>query len=146
MDLPRMTTWLILATTGKAATIIQGSIVHSCGDGLGLPVKNKSFCELKEKRLADFQKRLKTRKLVLDAPTEGAVLYPQAFAIITWKSVAVRWLYNSSHWRSWPVSSGGVEASSVGQECNRRRWSGHKYLQHVRPWIQTYPQQSYGSE
>ena len=57
--------YLILATTGKAATIIQGSTVHSAGDGLSLPVKNNSFCELKGKRLADFQKRLKTRKLVV---------------------------------------------------------------------------------
>jgi hypothetical protein len=56
---------LKLATTGMAATVINGSTIHSGKHGLGLPVGNSAFQKLKGKRLDEMQERLKNTVLVL---------------------------------------------------------------------------------
>ena len=56
---------LKLAPTGIAATVINGSTLHSGKYGLGLPVGRSIFKLPKGKRLSDMQERLKKTVLVL---------------------------------------------------------------------------------
>ena len=54
-----------LATTGKAATVIGGSTVHSPKYGLGVPVSEKQLKKLSGKTLQRLQERLKGVKLIV---------------------------------------------------------------------------------
>jgi hypothetical protein len=57
----------IMATTGKAATVIGGSTVHSTKQGLALPVGRTVFKELKGRCLQQLQTRYaKIRLVVID--------------------------------------------------------------------------------
>jgi hypothetical protein len=55
----------IMATTGKAATVIGGSTVHSSKQGLALPVGKAVFKELKGKTLQKLKKRFSNIRLVV---------------------------------------------------------------------------------
>ena len=59
------TDFAVFATTGKAATVLDASTLHSCRTGLGLPVGKKVFAKLSSGLLQIFQERFKTLKLVL---------------------------------------------------------------------------------
>jgi hypothetical protein len=59
--------YLVMATTGKAATVIGGSTVHSVKDGLGIPIDPKAFQVLEGATLKNLQIRLKDLKpIVID--------------------------------------------------------------------------------
>ena len=54
-------TYLILATSAMAATVISGVTVHSSEYGLVIPLENK-YVEVKGRELRKYQKRLKNLK------------------------------------------------------------------------------------
>ena len=56
--------YLIMAPTGKAASNVSGSTIHSHKEGLGLPVKGK-LRELNGEKLNYFQRKYKYLKLVI---------------------------------------------------------------------------------
>jgi ATP-dependent DNA helicase PIF1 len=53
--------YAVLATTGLAATNVHGSMVHSWKEGLGFPVHNAKFTELKGQTLIRMQARYKDK-------------------------------------------------------------------------------------
>jgi hypothetical protein len=55
----------VMATTGKAATVIGGSTVHSVKDGLGIPIDPTAFKALEGATLKNLQIRLKDLKLIV---------------------------------------------------------------------------------
>ena len=54
-----------LATTGKAASVIGGSTVHSRKNGIGLPVGRQKYRDLSSNMLKQAQKRFKGVKLII---------------------------------------------------------------------------------
>eukprot|EP00957_Ditylum_brightwellii_P043003 3257514-Ditylum_brightwellii.AAC.1 len=55
----------VCATTGKAATLIGGSILHSHKEGFGQFVGRASYSPLSDKALADQQEKCKDLKLLI---------------------------------------------------------------------------------
>ena len=55
----------IMATTGKAATVINGSTIHSPRDGVALPVGTDVYTPLSGKRLQHLQEKFKNTRLIV---------------------------------------------------------------------------------
>lgn len=57
--------FLVMATTAKAASVVNGSTLHSAKEGLAVPISIKPYQRLKGRALAKFQNRLQQKKLVV---------------------------------------------------------------------------------
>ena len=54
----------IMATTGKAATVINGCTMHSYKEGLGIPISN-NYAKLSECTLESMRDRFKNTKIII---------------------------------------------------------------------------------
>ena len=54
----------IMATTRKAATVINGCTIHSYKEGLGIPISN-NYVKLSECTLESMRERFKTTKIII---------------------------------------------------------------------------------
>lgn len=57
--------FLVMATTAKAASVINGCTLHSARDGLAVPISYKKYQPLAGEALRAFQNRLRCKKIVI---------------------------------------------------------------------------------